>query len=397
MYVRTTFFNFSLLSRFHSYLNTAVAILTAYKGTEPLAMHLKKSFAQRKQMGSRDRKTVSNLCYAAFRLGKAMSQFSVEEAILVGLFLSTEVSDPVLADLKPEWDLQAGAGIEAKLALLHLEGIKTTLLDEAWILSAGIDRAQLALSHFLQPRVFIRVRPGKEQLVHDIIDRNGLAAIAINKSVWSFPQGLSLEAYFDLDKDVVIQDLSSQKVADFFPEKLAPGSMVWDACAACGGKSILLLDTFPRLKLQATDIRETIIMNLRKRFEAAGIQHFKSFVSDLTKPLMPNNTAAFELVVADVPCSGSGTWRRTPEQLRYFKTERIEEFSALQKNIVATISKAVKPGGYLLYITCSVFREENEAIIEWLTTRSNLTIKKMGVINGLSDRSDTMFAALLTA
>ena len=385
------------MSRFHSYLNTAAAIIGAYKGVEPLAMHLKKSFAQRKQMGSRDRRTVSNLCYAAFRLGKAMPQFSVEEAILVGLFLSTDISDPVLADIKPEWNLQVALSVSEKVALLHKEGLKNTMLDEAWTLSEGIDREHLALSHFSQPRVFIRVRPGKQQKVNDIIDRNGLAAMAVSDSSWSFPQGLSLEAFFDLDRDVVIQDLSSQKVAGFFPEKLAPGALVWDACAASGGKSILLNDSFPKIKLQVTDIRETIIMNLRKRFEAAGIVHFKSFVSDLTKPLMPNNTGAFDLVVADVPCSGSGTWRRTPEQLYYFKTERIAEFSELQKKIVSNIAAAVKPGGYFLYITCSVFREENEAIIEWLTAHSNLNVSKMGVINGLEFRSDTMFAALLTA
>lgn len=397
MYIRATFFTFIPLSRYHSYLNSAVAILQAYKGTEPLAAHLKKSFAQRKQMGSRDRRMVSHLCYAAFRLGKAFGRFSTEEAILTGLFLSAEQSEPVLAELKPEWNEKAECSLAEKLALIGKADIAAELLDAEWTLSAGIDRTALACSHFSQPRVFVRVRPGRESKVREIIDRNGLSALPVAPSAWSFPQGLSLEAYFDLDRDVVIQDLSSQRVANYFPEKLLPGSMVWDACAASGGKSILLSDRFPKLRLQVTDIRETIIMNLRKRFEAAGIQQFKSFVSDLTKPLMPNNTAAFDLVLADVPCSGSGTWRRTPEQLFYFNTERIAEFASLQKSIVSNISKAVKPGGYFLYITCSVFAEENEAIVEWLTQHSDLKIVKMGVINGVEEQCDTMFAALLTA
>lgn len=397
MYIRATFFTFILLSRFHSYLNTAVAILQAYKGTEPLAAHLKKSFAQRKQMGSRDRKTVSNLCYAAFRLGRSYGQFTLEEAVLTGLFLSTEQSDPVLADLKPEWNQQVALPLSAKLKSIGKEDLLNHLLEEDWQLSETVNRTELAGSHFSQPHVFVRVRPGRESKVREIIDRNGLAALPVSPHAWSFPQGLSLEAYFDLDRDVVIQDLSSQKVAAFFPEKLPPGAMLWDACAASGGKSILLTDTFPKIKLQVTDIRETIIMNLRKRFEAAGIQQFRSFVSDLTQPLMPNNKGAFDLVLADVPCSGSGTWRRTPEQLYYFKTERIAEFAALQKSIVTNICKAVKPGGYFVYVTCSVFREENEEVVEWLVQHTSLKLVRMGVINGVSDRADTMFAALLTA
>jgi 16S rRNA (cytosine967-C5)-methyltransferase len=92
---------------------------------------------------------------------------------------------------------------------------------------------------------------------------------------------------------------------------------LWDCCAASGGKSILAYDQFSSLKLTVSDVRASILSNLRKRFERAGIRHYASFVADITSPRFQLNKT-FDIVLCDVPCSGSGTWSRTPEQLSFF-------------------------------------------------------------------------------
>ncbi|HEV7781947.1 MAG TPA: Fmu (Sun) domain-containing protein, partial [Chitinophagaceae bacterium] len=84
------------MSRYHSYLNSAVSILKSYDGAEPFASFLKKHFAQHKKFGSRDRKQVGHLCYCYFRLGKALAKAPIDEKILLGLFLSSDAPHEVL-------------------------------------------------------------------------------------------------------------------------------------------------------------------------------------------------------------------------------------------------------------------------------------------------------------
>ena len=104
-----------------------------------------------------------------------------------------------------------------------------------------------------------------------------------------------------------------------------------------------------------------------------------------------------DLVIADVPCTGSGTWSRTPEQLFYFREEQIEVFQALQQKIISNILPSVKAGGYLLFITCSVFKKENEANTVFIQEKSSLQLLTQGVIKGYTNKADTMFAALFQA
>ena len=103
----------------------------------------------------------------------------------------------------------------------------------------------------------------------------------------------------------------------------------------------------------------------------------------------------FDLVICDAPCSGSGTWNRTPEQLFFFKKEKIDQYARLQKQIVSNASKALKKNGYFLYITCSVFEKENEAVVDFIENNLPLQLKSMEYLKGYDKKADTMFAALL--
>jgi 16S rRNA (cytosine967-C5)-methyltransferase len=155
----------------------------------------------------------------------------------------------------------------------------------------------------------------------------------------------------------------------------------------------LAKDVLNNISLTVSDIRPSIIANLKKRFREAGIGNYSSVVADITK----NNNFkqdCFDLVIADVPCTGSGTWSRTPEQLFYFEDNKIEEYASLQRKILENISTGVKKGGYLLYITCSVFQKENEQQVAFLSQKG-FEVLRQEVMTGYTVRADTMFAALL--
>ena len=94
------------------------------------------------------------------------------------------------------------------------------------------------------------------------------------------------------------------------------------------------------------------------------------------------------------PCSGSGTWSRTPEQLYYFSKDKISEYASLQKKIVANVISNIEENGYLLYITCSIFKKENEEIVAMIEKEYGLQLVKSELLKGYSMKADSMFGAL---
>jgi 16S rRNA (cytosine967-C5)-methyltransferase len=144
-----------------------------------------------------------------------------------------------------------------------------------------------------------------------------------------------------------------------------------------------------------SDVRESILLNLKKRFAEAGISGYKNFVADLSTADYRLPATGYQLIIADLPCSGSGTWGRTPEYLRFFNKEQIVEYSALQKKIASNVITQLQPSGYLLYITCSVYKKENEDVVNFLNQNYNLEIIEMKLLKGFEQKADTMFAVLL--
>ena len=379
-----------------SHLNSAVAIIEQYKGEEPFAAFLRKYFSQHKKYGSKDRKQVAHLCYCYFRLGKALINMPTSQRIVTALFLCSNIPDPLLDTLKPAWGEKVLLPVEEKLAIIEGKEIISNIFPWNEQLSAGMDHLQFCKSLLIQPDLFLRTRPEKEEQVQLKLQQAGIIFSRPNESCIVLDNGTKIDELIHLDKEAVVQDYNSQKVGEFL--RLLPlknKRKVWDCCAASGGKSIMAADFLGDIQLTVSDIRESILINLKKRFAAAGIKNYRSFVADLSVAGLPESDEKFDLVIADVPCSGSGTWSRTPEQLFYFKNEMIEKYALLQKQIMSNVFQHVKPGGYILYITCSVFKAENEGIINWLLERNQFNLVKMELLPGYFFRADTMFAALL--
>ncbi|MDP4264045.1 MAG: Fmu (Sun) domain-containing protein [Bacteroidota bacterium] len=388
----------AVMSRFHSYINSAQKIIQAYKGNEPLALFLKKFFSVNQKYGSRDRKQVAHLCYCYFRQGSIMNKLPIEERILSGLFLCSDQSNEILLQLKPGWNSKISVSINEKLSLLPEIGSIGDIFPFTDELSQGINKTAFILSHLKQPDVFLRLRPGKEDLVKKKLKDAGIDIEIISRTCLAVANTTKIDEAIELDKEAVIQDLSSQRTGNFLQSSLSNDPLrisAWDCCAASGGKSIMLYDLYPHIELTVSDIRESILLNLKKRFREAGITNYKSFLADLTSPPLTIRHSPFDLILADVPCSGSGTWSRTPEQLYYFEKGKVNEYALLQKRIVANIIPHLKPGGYLFYITCSVFQKENEEVVQFMQQNSGLQLIKMEVLEGYDKKADTMFAALL--
>jgi len=386
------------LSRYHSYLDTAAKLLEQYRGKEPFAAFLKKYFAQHKKHGSRDRKQIGHLCYCYFRTARVLSAASKQEQLLQALFLCSLEPVPMLDELHPEWSTAYTAPLAEKLKLVGLDEPVAGYFPWADQLSDGLDRLAFSQSFLVQPDTFIRIRPGYAESVEKKLVANAVPFNRIGPDCISFPAATKLDGLFAVNKEAVIQDYSSQQVGEFLEPVKADrkkGSVsVWDCCAASGGKSIMAKDRLGPLALTVTDIRESILQNLKKRFSEAGMGSCKTVVADLTKEDPFGSHDYFDLVIADVPCSGSGTWSRTPEQLSFFSADEIVQYSRLQRSIVSTAIPHVQTGGYFLYITCSVFRAENEAVTDFIEKEKGLTLIRKELIAGYPVKADSMFACL---
>ena len=381
--------------RAYSYLNSARTILQLYDGNLPLAAWLKQYFKVEKKFGSSDRKMVSHICYCFYRLGEAFKQLTEEERMLVAVFLSSTSPNIVLKQLKPEWNEHVSLSAESKLGILGANDQLEHIFPFPDFLSKEINREAFQLSHLVQPDLFLRLRPGKEDKIIKRLQTEGIDFLRISEKALALPNQTKLDDLMVTDEAAVIQDLSSQQVLSLLKGYLSENDpiSVWDCCAASGGKSILVRDEFPHSVLAVSDIRPTILHNLEKRFRNAGIHPYQSFVANLSDPEF-SIRRKFDLVICDAPCSGSGTWSRTPEQLIFFKEEKIHFYAALQKKIVRNAIKGMKPGGYFLYITCSVFAEENEGMLDFLEQESGLTLKNSRYFTGYLQKADTLFGAL---
>lgn len=379
-----------------SYLESASHILDLYRGEMPFAARLKQFFREDKKYGSRDRKYIAQLCYCYFRMGKLFSERERKQRIIAGLFLCSTEPNPLLEQLMPGRKLESYGSVADKLYEINGYNEWQNIFPWQNELSKEIDAMGFTLSFFVQPDTCLRLRPGKEESVKRKLQTAGLSFREISPDCVALASGTNIEAIVKLDEEAVVQDYSSQQTLNLLFDAFSSSQKtlsVWDCCAASGGKSILLKDRWPGCRLTVSDVRESILINLRKRFKRAGIADYDWFVANLVAGSV-SLKQPFDVIICDVPCTGSGTWSRTPEQLYFFEEKRIEEYAAKQKSIVTNVVQNLKPGGYLVYITCSVFRKENEEVVDFIQNNLPLPLQTMRYITGYKEKADTLFVAL---
>ena len=186
-----------------------------------------------------------------------------------------------------------------------------------------------------------------------------------------------------------------------------PGMRILDACAAPGGKSFAAaLDAEGSCSLISCDLHEKKLRLIREGAERLGLGSCVETLALDARNYQPEWDSSFDLVLADVPCSGLGVIRKRPE-IRKKKEEELRSLPGIQSSILDNLSRYVKPGGVLLYSTCTVLREENSDQIRAFLekhpdyTGEDFSVSGMHSVDGCyafwpqQDGTDGFFAAKL--
>ncbi len=162
---------------------------------------------------------------------------------------------------------------------------------------------------------------------------------------------------------VEIQDEGSQLVAHLVGA--APGMRVADWCAGAGGKTLAIAATMEnRGHIVACDVSETRLEGATRRLRRAGVHNVERHLTVDGDKWAKRRAQSFDRVLVDAPCTGTGTWRRNPDgRLRLTETD-LAELIPKQARILDAAERLVRPGGRLVYATCSLLRAENEAQVD---------------------------------
>ena len=193
-----------------------------------------------------------------------------------------------------------------------------------------------------------------------------------------------------------VQDASSQLVAAFL--EVAPGMKVVDTCAGAGGKTLHLASLMENKgQIIAMDIYESKLKKLKVRARRNKAHNIDMRVIDSTKPIKKLYNKA-DRVLIDAPCSGLGVIRRNPDSKWKLQPEFIENIKKIQQEVLQSYSKMVKPGGKMVYATCSILPSENRKQVDkFLTSESGKEftfIKEKNVFAHISG-FDGFYMALL--
>ena len=373
-------------------------IRNAYDGSMPLHRFLPIYYRKNKQMGSTDRRWATRHIYSFFRLGDALSNLTAHHRLAISDFLCHDNLSLISAEIFPQFIEMEGLALDQKLDLISTicpTFSLTRLFPIEGKLSESIDSSSFYRSFLLQPKLFIRVKEQEIDNISQILKEKAISFEVVSNTAISFTNGTKLDGVLT-PGTYQVQDFSSQKTGGYFkPEQ---SDKWWDCCAASGGKSLLLHSLEPKIDLLVSDLRMQILENLKERFQLAGLKNYQSKELDLlqnNEPILHHYK--FDGIIVDAPCTGSGTWGRTPEMLHFFDQTKVEFFSDLQKKIVTNVAKYIKQGKPLIYITCSAFAKENEEVVNYCLRTLPLKLESMELIKGYDTQADTMFVARMMA
>lgn len=198
---------------------------------------------------------------------------------------------------------------------------------------------------------------------------------------------------------IEVQDLGSQLLAARVAA--APGDLVWDACAGGGGKALAIAARMQnRGAVVASDIRSDKLQETRRRAARAQFFNIRTLPWEGEQPLrLPAEAArrsGFDWVLVDAPCSSTGTWRRNPDARFRALGDDLESLTALQLRLLTLASASVRPGGHLIYGTCSWQVAENEDVVRrFLDGREGWTLQEQVLTGAPEQDADTLFVAVL--
>jgi 16S rRNA (cytosine967-C5)-methyltransferase len=263
---------------------------------------------------------------------------------------------------KTDLPLPVDADIAQRLSILHSHPL---WLVRRWVTRIGADRTEEVLRQNNKDAPLIIRANSLKGTRDELITRLASQGAEARKSrfspagveILSSPGITALEAF--REGRGMVQDEAAQLVTQMLAPK--PGERVLDACAAPGGKATYLAELMGnRGEIVALESNKKRIDRIRENSDRLGITIIRPKMGDASR----YKEGLFDRVLIDAPCSGLGVLRRHPDG-RWTKTEQaMQERSALQKKILANCAGLLKPGGILVYATCTTEPEENEDVVQ---------------------------------
>jgi 16S rRNA (cytosine967-C5)-methyltransferase len=306
---------------------------------------------------------------AATKRDSPEPRLRAQELIAVAHALANQPSSEAAADYRAGGS--AGPSEAASLGALAArlpEAVRYSLPDWLWELlrAAHGGRADAIAAALLRPSpIDLRANllVGKAEVLRLRLAERGIEAVGIE----GVPTGLRVSGRPNLERlDLFeqgwfeVQDAGSQRIVDACGARR--GQLVVDFCAGAGGKSLALAARMRNAgKVLAFDTAEERLARLKPRLVRAGAGIVEPVrIDGLGDPRLARYRRRADVVLVDAPCTGTGTLRRSPDLKWRISPERLGAHVVEQQAILAAASALVKPGGTLVYATCSILQEENE-------------------------------------
>lgn len=329
------------------------AVIAAARGGGAAADTIvQRYFADRRYAGSKDRRAVRDLAFAAIRRAGEVPP-SGRAAILA------------VAQAEPSLAATFDGSRHGPAPMLPGEPMAPPGPAPAWLLdslaASGLDSAEAAALVARAP-LDLRVNPLRAtpaEIATILPDAQPVPGLP---HALRLPHGSDVAA---LAGRAEVQDAGSQAVT--LAAEAAPDMRVVDLCAGGGGKTLALAAGMAnRGRILATDVDRVRLSRLPPRAERAGVVIAETRLLDPGKELdaLADWRRAANVVLVDAPCSGTGTWRRNPEARWRLTPTRLERFVAMQAHVLAVGAALVRPGGALVHIVCSLLDAEGAAQVE---------------------------------
>lgn len=254
-----------------------------------------------------------------------------------------------------------------------------------WLQDYGMKQAEMLLQKMQQPgSVCLRANTLKAEAAE--IGKRIAESVGENGSVRqssAVPEAFYAEHIGDISKwdlykegYVAVQDESSMLAALATGAK--PGDRVLDLCAAPGGKSAFMAQMMRDQGLiNSRDLHEHRVNLIRQNAERLGISCIQAVAADATQ-LQPEDSDRYDVVLLDAPCSGLGIMRSKPDIKLHHTLQDVMELAELQRKMLMVAAEAVKPGGTLVYSTCTLNKKENDEQVEWFLKKyQNFVLKDL--------------------
>jgi 16S rRNA (cytosine967-C5)-methyltransferase len=350
----------------------------------PADAELSAFFREHKKLGSHDRAFVAEAVFGVLRRYR---------------YLSVVVPAANPRTLVIAWLIKArgmsGATLEqfAKPALInHIRNAKTDDLPLGvaadlpdWVIEklqpSMPDEAILALGRALQQQATLDVRVNAHKASRDAVlaqlQAEGLAVEATPYSPWGirFKDHPAINRHpLFVDGSLEVQDEGSQLLALLLGARR--GEMVCDFCAGAGGKTLAIGAMMASSgRLYAFDVADKRLAKMKPRLARSGLSNvMPQLLASENDTRVKRLAGKLDRVLVDAPCSGLGTVRRNPD-LKFRQTpESVVELTQKQTSILRSAAKLLKPGGRLVYATCSLLPEENEGIVDAFLAAGGFTL-----------------------